>query len=144
MQKPSETTRLALSPRRRPPHLCAYSPTDRERHQLPPDAVPPAPENTHRLGEYVERLMRQLNLSERLWTAQLVEEWRALMGEALAAQTRPGGLEEGRLTVFVSHSMWLNELQRYSGRVVLSKMQERFGPHRIRSLTFKLDPGDSA
>ncbi len=133
-----------MSPRYRPRHLRAYSLMDRERYQLPPDAVPPAPENTHSLAEYVERLLKQLDLDERLWTAQLLEEWSALVGEQMAAQTRPGDLEEGRLIVFVSHSMWLNELQRYSGRVMLKKLQDRFGAQRIRSITFKLDPGDES
>lgn len=131
-----------MSPRRRPRHLRAYPLMERERHQLPPDAVPPAPENTHRLGEYVERVLKQLGLDQRLWTAQLAEEWTTLVGEQMAAQTRPGDLEARRLTVFVSHSMWLNELQRYSGQRMLKNLQERFGAERIRSLSFKLDPGD--
>lgn len=131
-----------MSYRPRPWHLRAFPLQDRERHQIDPDQVPPAPENIQPLGVYVGQVMKQIGLDQRLWAAQLADEWAVLVGDAVAAQTRPGDLEQGRLTIYVSNSMWVYELQRHSGAHLLRKLQARFGQDKIRQVSFRLDPGD--
>ncbi len=84
--------------------------------------------------------MKTLGLAERFWEHELLEEWPALVGKQVAEHTRPGGFRAGSLTIYVDHSSWLHELQRFSEPALRKNLQKRFGASKIRRLRFQLDP----
>ena len=97
---------------------------ERERHQLPAEHRPDAPEATVTIGELAASLLKNT----------------ALVGDALARRARPGQLQRAVLTVYVSNAAWLHELSRYGKTELLKKLQDRFGPTRITDLRFQADP----
>ena len=85
--------------------------------------------------------MKQFGLEQRLWQNRLAEEWESLVGPQVAGHTRPGRIERKVLYVFVAHSAWLSELQRYGQKQqMLANIQARFGADRIKDLRLRLDP----
>jgi len=116
------TTRMASS----------KTPKKRRGDRLRPNETTP--------GELLPQIMRELGLEARMWEENLLREWTSLAGPQLSRHTRPGRLERGTLYVFVAHSTWLSELQRYGQKQLLANLQERFGPGKIKRLRLQLDP----
>ena len=67
--------------------------------------------------------------------------WPDVAGPAVAKHTRPGRLERNTLVVFVDSSAWLNDLLRYGQKLILEKLQKKFGADKISAVRFLLDPG---
>lgn len=111
----------------------------RERFQLDEYARPAPPESLALLSDSLPAVMKSLGLEERFWEQQLVEEWPALVGAAVAKHARPGRVQRQVLYVFVKNSAWLNELVRYGQKQMLANIQKRFGD-RIKSVRIQLDP----
>jgi len=105
-------------------------------------AYPPASDvEPHAIGDIIPLIMKKLGLDQQHWLAVLAEEWPSLVGDAVAAHTRPGRFENKVLTVFVDSAVWLNELSRYGRKKMLENLQKRFGADRIADVRMQPDPG---
>ncbi len=114
---------------------------ERERCRIEEVRPPPAgPDEPLVVSGVVPGLLKRLGLEERHWLDTLVQEWKEVVGEAVAAHARPGRLERKHLVVFVDSSVWLNELVRYGRSQLLSNLQKRYGADRIGSVSLQLDP----
>jgi hypothetical protein len=72
----------------------------RRRHQA--EAAP--------IGALLARWLAERKLSGDLRPYRIAERWTEIVGERIAARTRPQGLRGGVLTVAVASASWLNEL----------------------------------
>lgn len=113
---------------------------ERERYQLPEDAVPVPQTREVCVSDIIPDLVARLGLEGRLWEQTLLQEWPSLVGPAIARRARPGGLQRRTLIVYVSNSAWLHELERFAKEELLQRLQSRFGADRIRSIRFAPDP----
>lgn len=113
---------------------------ERERFQLPPDVPPTQQEEIESIDRLAPSLLKQFGLESRVWELALLDEWPKLVGETVARRARPGSLEKGTLTVYVSNSVWQQELERYGRDEMLRKLQNRFGADRIKRIRFAPDP----
>lgn len=114
---------------------------ERERHRIE-DARPPAPDRAEQqVGDVVGAILKRLGLDAGYDLAGMAEAWPALVGEAVARHTRPGQMVGTELVVYVDSSVWLSELSRGGLPLMLSKVQQRFGRNRVRSVRLQLDPG---
>jgi len=113
---------------------------ERERCRI--DKYMPAAESRDApiVGDVIPAVMKRLGLATPHWLAVLTEEWPALVGEDVAAHTRPGRVDGKRLVVFVDNSVWLSELVRYGQRPMLARLQERFGAAKVAAVYLQLDP----
>jgi hypothetical protein len=127
-------------PRRRPGYRRYYDIRDRERFGLTWEAEPPAPGQEVELGGLVPSILKSMGLEQDLWQKQLFEEWVSLVGPQVAKNARPGQVDRGILSVYVTSSAWLNELSRFGKPQMLKKLQAQFGAHRIRAVRLQLDP----
>jgi predicted nucleic acid-binding Zn ribbon protein len=93
------------------------------------------------VNRVLAEVVKGLGIEEDVWQNELLSAWPELVGEDIAKRTRPGRVERGTLVIFVTHSMWLNELARYGKRQILAKLQDRFGAQRVRFIRLQLDPG---
>ena len=115
----------------------------RQRLQIA-DAAPPLPGGPSPIGGTVRAVLRQIGLQSDLWKQSLCAEWPAIVGETLARRTRPGRIEGGALTVYVRHSIFLQELSRDPavGARLLANLRERFPAAPLRTVRFQIDPGE--
>jgi predicted nucleic acid-binding Zn ribbon protein len=81
-----------------------------------------------------------LGLDDRMWEKEIINRWQELVGPQIARHARPGRISHAVLTVFVTHSIWLDELTRYGKAEMLQKLQQCFGKEQIRDIRFALDP----
>ena len=91
-------------------------------------------------GALAADLLTKVGLEAKLWEQTLIEEWHALVGDAVARRARPGHMQRNILTIFVTNAAWLDELSRYGKPDLLRNLQARFGADRIADLRFAPDP----
>ena len=91
-------------------------------------------------AEVLPKLLKNLGLTERMWQDTLVDDWHGLVGAQVAKHARPGRLERGTLYVYVTHSIWLSELQRNGQKQILANLQEKYGNKEIKRIRLLLDP----
>ncbi len=113
---------------------------ERERCQLPGECPPVSSGGPAPIGDLAAELLNRVGLEHRVWEQTLIEEWHALVGDAIARRARPGHIQRGVLTIFVSNAAWMHELQRFGKDELLKKLQARFGAARIASIRFAADP----
>lgn len=114
---------------------------ERERFQLT-DPRPPRAYRVFTPEQVLPKLMKQVGLEQPLWERTLIHEWPDLVGEDVAAHTRPGRLERKTLYVYVKNSVWLYQLRGPNEKAMLERIQARLGRERITGLRLALDPGD--
>lgn len=117
---------------------------ERERSRLVDCCPPSSPREATPIDGVLNGLMARLGLQNEAWLTALQDQWVDLVGQTIAAHARPGRMQDGRLTVFVDHSVWLSELSRHSKTHLLEKLQEAFGKKRVRDVGFQLDPEQNA
>lgn len=110
----------------------------REWHRIP-DHEPPAPSRTNHASRVIDGVMKSLGLEGRQWLVELEEAWPSMVGDVVAAHTRPGQVIGNRLIIFVDSSVWLSELSRYHKAAIMTNLSGQFGD-RIKSVNLRLDP----
>ncbi len=85
-------------------------------------------------------IMKKLGMEDQHWLAVLEDEWPAIVGDAVSKHSRPGMVKDSNLTVFVDSSVWMSELSRHGKGTMLGNLQARFGPKRVKTIGFRLDP----
>lgn len=114
----------------------------RERLGLGFQAPPPELPVREKLAEFIPDALRKMGMREQAWQQEIEARWPELAGAQIAENCRPGGYQQGCLTLYVTHPMWIAELKGNAERQLLERLQTEFGPRRIRSLRFELDPED--
>jgi predicted nucleic acid-binding Zn ribbon protein len=71
-----------------------------------------------RVGAVVERLLEANGVAEQVKRQSALEDWDALVGEAIAAVTHARSISEGALFVEVRSSAWLMELELMKGEIL--------------------------
>ncbi len=89
------------------------------------------------LATVLGKTMKGLGLKDRFQEEMVFEAWNGMVDGFLAANARPVSLERRILVIQVLHSTVHYELERMKGQI-LRRMQERFGPDKIREIRFRL------
>lgn len=101
-----------------------------------PFAVEPPPAAPS-LDRLVPGLMKKLGLEQRLWESQIFSRWADIVGEFNARICQPARLHNGKLTVNVAHSAYLQELRPHKA-LLLRKVQERLGANSVRDIILRV------
>ena len=89
-----------------------------------------------RIGDVVGRILQRAGLDHRLAEETVIREWATMVGDFLAAQSRPTGLRNGTLQVAVLQASVRYDLERNLKREILRRLQARFGKSVIADLRF--------
>jgi predicted nucleic acid-binding Zn ribbon protein len=95
------------------------------------DEEPPGP---RKLGEALDRVSRGLGLPPAAATARLVQAWPDVVGEAVAAHTRPRWVRDGILSLVVDDPVWAAQLRWLEGDL-LARVAEVTGPDVVERIT---------
>jgi predicted nucleic acid-binding Zn ribbon protein len=90
------------------------------------------------LSEIIPSAMAQIGLAQRFRESVLQDHWREVMGEFVAAHTRPAGIGRNVLTVEVDHSGWLHEMTLFHKKAMLHNLHKRFADLGIKDIKFRL------
>ncbi|MEP6956280.1 MAG: DUF721 domain-containing protein [Chthoniobacterales bacterium] len=89
-------------------------------------------------GDLLPKLMQQLGLSERLRENEVIEAWRTIVGDFIAAHSSPVSLRAGVLYVRVLQPSLHYQFETISKAEILRKLKQRFGGKIIRDLKFRV------
>jgi predicted nucleic acid-binding Zn ribbon protein len=97
------------------------------------------PKDTSRpVGEEIRKFLGKLGIQHRVDQQEILSLWKEVVGEFLAQHSSPAQLTEGVLIVRVLQPTVHFELERVWKRVLLEKLQARFGPRTVRKIRFQL------
>ena len=77
------------------------------------------------LGDEIASYMRELSPPSEAWLGALQTEWSALVGETVAAHSRPHTIEQHVVCVTVDSHAWLAELRSGLSVLIERKIRER-------------------
>lgn len=89
-------------------------------------------------GDVLPALLQQLGLAERLRENEVIDAWRDIVGDFIAAHSAPVSLRESVLFVRVLQPALHYELECVSKAGILRKLKQRFGPKIIRDIRFRV------
>jgi len=101
-----------------------------------PDDERPGP---RRLGEALDRLSTSLGLPPAAATARLVRAWPEIVGDAVAAHTRPRWVRGGVLSLTVDDPVWASQLRWLEGDL-LARVAEVTGPGVVERIVLQVRP----
>jgi predicted nucleic acid-binding Zn ribbon protein len=97
-----------------------------------------APHEAQSFGEVLVRLLKSKRFYEKGRYGRLVDAWREVVGEAIAARTSIRAFEHGRLTVEVADAVLLHELSGFMREALLEELRRRPGGEDVAELRFRL------
>jgi predicted nucleic acid-binding Zn ribbon protein len=89
-------------------------------------------------GDLLPKLMQQLGLSERLRETEVIDAWKTIVGEFIAAHSCPVSLRAGILSVRVLQPALHYQFEQISKAEILRKLKQRFGTKIIREIRFRV------
>lgn len=89
-------------------------------------------------ADVLPKLLAELRLDQRREEAEILRVWQELMDPEVATHARPTGLKSGTLFVSVDSNAWLAELVGFRRQDILRRLQQVFGPTRIRQISFRV------
>lgn len=82
--------------------------------------------------------MQQLGLSERLHETEVMEGWKHVVGDFIAAHSAPVSLRDGILFVRVLQPALHYQFEAISKAEILRKLKQRFGAKILKDVRFRL------
>lgn len=98
----------------------------------------PRPDKWQVPGDLLPKLMQQLGLSERLRESEVIDAWKQIVGEFIAAHSAPVSLRAGVLSVRVLQPALHYQFEQISKTEILRKLKQRFGTKIIREIRFRV------
>ena len=99
---------------------------------------PSRPDRAQPVALLLEKVMRNLGLSERLNEAQILGAWKEVVGDFIASHSCPSRLRDGVLYVQVIQPTVHYELDRIWKPQIVKKLKARFGAKVIREVKFRV------
>ena len=89
-------------------------------------------------ADLLPKLMQQLGLSERLRENEVIDAWKQIVGDFIAAHSAPVSLRAGVLFVRVLQPALHYQFEQISKAEILRKLKQRFGTKIIREIRFRV------
>jgi predicted nucleic acid-binding Zn ribbon protein len=89
-------------------------------------------------GDLLPKLMQELGLSERIRETEVMDAWKQIVGEFIAAHSAPVSLRMGILVVRVLQPALHYQFEQISKVEILRKLKQRFGTKIIREIRFRV------
>jgi hypothetical protein len=105
------------------------------------DFEPPAPfREAIPLAEGIAAVFAKIPVPRDGWVLEVQRDWPRIAGAAVAAHTRPAGVQGKELLVYVDSSVWLTELARFCPGELLARVRQHVGAAHVDTIRFRLDP----
>lgn len=92
-----------------------------------------------RLGQALDRVMRGLGAPEASGVHLVFDKWSDVVGDALAARTKPLRIEGSRLVLAVDEPAMVTHVK-FLQPELLGRLEQLLGPGRVTSLDLRVGP----
>jgi hypothetical protein len=106
---------------------------------MPVRPVPGEGPGPRPVGESLDAVMRGLGAPEASGVHLVFDRWSEVVGEALAARTRPLRIDGGRLVLAVDEPAIATHVRFLQGEL-LARLEALLGPGRVTSLDLRVGP----
>jgi hypothetical protein len=106
---------------------------------MPARPLPSEDPGPRRVGESLDAVMRGLGAPEASGVHLVFDRWSEVVGEALAARTRPVRLEGSRLVLAVDEPAIATHV-RFLQAELLARLEALLGPGRVSALDLRVGP----
>lgn len=96
-------------------------------------------EKTERIDLLLDGLIRDYGLDHKVLETKVFAAWKGAVGALIARNTQPISLTNGKLTVYASAHVWVNELQMLRGQVI-PKINKAVNFPAVKTLEFSVKP----
>ncbi len=96
-------------------------------------------EKTERIDLLLDTLIRDYGLDHKVLEAKVFAAWKEAVGALIARNTQPISLVDGKLTVYATAHVWVNELQMLRGQVI-PKINKAVSSPAVKTLEFSIKP----
>ena len=110
-----------------------------EHGPVPARPLPGDDPGPRRVGESLDTVMRGLGAPEASGVHLVFDRWSEVVGDALAARTRPLRIDGGRLLLAVDEPAIATHVRFLQGEL-LARLEVLLGPGRVTSLDLKVGP----
>ena len=100
-------------------------------------------EKTERIDLLLDTLIRDYGLDHKVLEAKVFAAWKEAVGALIARNTQPISLVDGKLTVYATAHVWVNELQMLRGQVI-PKINKAVNSPAVKTLEFSIKPVHSS
>jgi|SRR5512134_886786 predicted nucleic acid-binding Zn ribbon protein len=88
-------------------------------------------------GTILSGLSKRLGLESRLFEFRLEHQWREIVGDPIAAHTRPDQIRFKKLHLIVRNSVWMQQLT-FLKPALLARLNAQAGTDLISDITFRV------
>jgi predicted nucleic acid-binding Zn ribbon protein len=106
--------------------------TSRDRDMI---TYPKAKKEPRRLGNFLPQVLQGLGLKTGIDQHQALIIWDKVVGQTIAAHTKPGWIDHGILWVFVQDSIWHQELE-FMKSQILERLNQQLEHGKMRGIKF--------
>ena len=106
---------------------------------MPARPLPGDDAGPRRVGESLDTVMRGLGAPEASGVHLVFDRWSEVVGDALAARTRPLRIDGGRLLLAVDEPAIATHV-RFLQAELLTRLEALLGPGRVTSLDLRVGP----
>jgi predicted nucleic acid-binding Zn ribbon protein len=91
-----------------------------------------------RVGDLLPTVLKSIGLDRKLKEQEVLGIWAHVVGEEVAARTRPIKIERGVLYVHVDQSAWMQELH-FMEKEIIKKIKEQAPDVDLKQIRFGLE-----
>ena len=88
-------------------------------------------------GSIIKEISQSHGFAARLWEYRLQKQWKALVGEVVAAHTWPSRIKFRKLHVAVDNSVWLHQLL-YLKATIMENIQAQMEELQLEDIIFRI------
>ncbi|MBU4036499.1 MAG: DUF721 domain-containing protein [Proteobacteria bacterium] len=89
------------------------------------------------IGNILGLVLNKFRLELGFESANILNTWKNIVGEAVYKNTKPAGFKGKILLVYVSSSVWMQELQYYK-QDIISRLNDEFEKELVSDIKFKI------
>lgn len=90
-----------------------------------------------KVGDIIPAVMRSLGLDRKFREADLLHEWRSVVGDTVASRSSPTSVRKHVLLVEVENNAWMQEI-RFHQREIIERIREHFPELEVEGLRLML------
>ncbi len=91
-----------------------------------------------RVGDVLPTVLKSIGLDQKLKEQEVLGIWARVVGEEVAARTRPIKIDRGVLYVHVDQSAWMQELH-FMEKEIIKKIKEQAPDVDLKRIRFGLE-----
>lgn len=94
-----------------------------------------------RVKKVLDEVLQGLSLSRRFEEGKVYQVWEAAVGKKIAAHAHPTKMQDGKLSVKVDNTTWVQQLTFLKKRII-DEVNKQMGKESVREITFKIGKVD--